>query len=248
MKLSLNLPQKPGFFITATDTEVGKTVIACALAKMFTDAGYKVGPFKPIATGCKRVWEGLVSEDAQFLANSANSDLELGTINPIAYVTPASPVASSAIENKPLDFSKIPEAYKKITDTVDLVIVEGIGGVRVPLTIDIDLIDLAVEFHLPVIIVARPNLGTINHTLMTIDCLRSANLKIAGVIINGYDYTKSQYPDAENTAPQIIAECGDVDILANVPYDEQLDLQYPDSLDHIITTLQSCDFKAAARL
>ncbi len=149
----------------------------------------KVGVFKPIATGCKRSWEGLISNDTEFLAYCANSDLSLSTITPVGYVTAAAPIVSAACDGPAVDFGRIAAAYKDICENSDIVIAEGIGGVRVPLTPEFDLLDLAVEFALPVVIVARPNLGTINHALMTIDCVRAAELKVAGVVINGYNAT-----------------------------------------------------------
>ncbi|MHC4501178.1 MAG: dethiobiotin synthase [Planctomycetota bacterium] len=205
MPINLNLPKKPGLFITGTDTAVGKTVIAGAIARILADKGLKVGVFKPIATGCHRTWEGLVSYETEFLANCANSDLPLSTITPAGFLTPAAPIVSAAQEQNPIDFNKIAAAYKNISDNSDIVIVEGIGGVRVPLTLKFDLLDLAVEFDLPIVIVARSNPGTINHTLMTIDCIRAAELNIAGVVINGYDATEATI--AENTAEQLISQC-----------------------------------------
>jgi len=218
MPINLNLPKKNGLFITGTDTGVGKTLIAGAIAKILTDEGHKVGVFKPIATGCKSHWEGLVSSDSEFLAYCANSDLKLPTINPVAYVTPAAPIVSAAEERKPIDFQKIASTYNEICQNCDVVVVEGIGGIRVPLTDEFDVRDLAAEFGLPMVIVSRPQLGTINHTLLTIDSIRAAKLEIAGVVINGYDNLQSTI--AEETAAQVISQCSGVAILAHVPFDE----------------------------
>jgi dethiobiotin synthetase len=157
MPINLNLPKKSGLFITGTDTGAGKTLIAGAIAKILTDKGLKVGAFKPIATGCHRTWEGLVSYETEFLANCANSDLPLSTITPVGFVTPAAPIVSAARERTPIDFNKITAAYNKTSEDTDLVIVEGIDGVRISLTSEFDLLDLAVEFDLPVVIIARSN-------------------------------------------------------------------------------------------
>ena len=96
MPINLNLPKKPGLFITATDTAAGKTVVAGAIAKILTDKGLKVGVFKPIATGCHQTWEGLVAYDTEFLATCANSDLPLSAITPIGLVTAAAPIVCAA--------------------------------------------------------------------------------------------------------------------------------------------------------
>jgi dethiobiotin synthetase len=240
MPINLNLPEKAGLFITGTDTSVGKTLIAGAIARILTDRGLKVGVFKPIATGCKRRWDGFVSSDTEFLAHCANSDLSLSTITPVGHPTPAAPIVSAACDGSAIDFSRIATAYKDICQNSNIVIVEGVGGVRVPLTAEFDLLDLAVEFALPVVIVARPNLGTINHTLMTIDCVRAAELKIAGVVINGYNATKSTV--AEDTAPEVIAKYGGVNVLSVVPFDETVDIEEPNLGEFAVGSLTDCDW------
>ncbi len=246
MPINLNLPKKPGLFVTGTDTGVGKTLIAGAIARILTDKGLAVGVFKPVATGCKRSWDGLVGSDSWFLCWCANSNLSLSTITPIGYRTPAAPVVSAARESSVIDFNKITAAYRDVCRDSDIVIVEGIGGARVPLTEEFDLLDLAVEFDLPVVIVARPTLGTINHTLMTIDCVRAAKLKIAGVVVNGYNATESTA--AEDTAPEVIAKCSSVDILAVVPFDETVNIEKPNLGEVIIGSLTGCDWEKLAAL
>lgn len=245
MPINLNLPKKPGLFITSTDSGAGKTVIAGAIAKILTGKGLKVGAFKPIATGCHRTWEGLVSYETEFLANCANSDLPLSTITPAGFLTAATPIVSAARERTPIDFNKIAAAYKSICQTSDIIIVEGIGGVRVPLTTEFDLLDLAVEFNLPVVIIARSNPGMINHTLMTIDCVRAAELKIAGIVINGYDATEATI--AENTAQQLISQCTGVNILSVVPFDETVDIQEQDLGEFLLDSLADCDWANLAQ-
>jgi len=246
MPINLNLPKKAGLFITGTDTGVGKTLIAGAIARILADKGLKAGAFKPIATGCRSDWEGMISDDTRFLAWCANSDLPLSVITPVGCRTPAAPVVSAAYDRSTIDFDKIKAAYENISQSSDIIIVEGVGGVRVPLTEEFDLLDLAVEFAVPVVIVARPNLGTINHTLMTIDCVRAAELKIAGVVVNGYDATESTV--AENTAPEIIARYGNVDILSVVPFDETVNIKEPNMGELTVASLAGCNWEKLARL
>ncbi len=245
MPINLNLPKKPGLFITGTDTGTGKTLIAGAIAKILTDKDLKVGVFKPIATGCHQTWEGLVSYDTEFLATCANSDLPLSAITPVGFVTPAAPIVSAARERTPIDFNKIAAAYNKICENSDLVIVEGLDGVRAPLTTQFDLLDLAVEFDLPVVIIARSNPGMINHTLMTIDCVRAAELKIAGVIINGYNAIEATI--VENTAGQLITQCTGANILSVIPFDETVDIREQDLGEFIIDSLADCDWASLAQ-
>jgi len=246
MPINLNLPKKPGLFVTGTDTGVGKTLIAGAIAKILADKGLRVGVFKPIATGCKRTWDGLISGDTEFLSRCANSNLSLSTITPIGYRTPAAPVVSAARDGRPIDFDRIAAAYKEVCRDSDIVIVEGIGGARVPLTEEFDLLDLAAEFALPAVIVARPTLGTINHTLMTMDCLRAAKLKITGVVVNGYNAVESTV--AEDTAAETIAKCSDTNILAVVPFDETVDIEKLSLGEFIVSSLMHCDWEKLAGL
>ncbi|MHC4692517.1 MAG: dethiobiotin synthase [Planctomycetota bacterium] len=246
MPINLNLPKKNGLFIAGTEPGVGKTLIAGAIAKILTDEGKKVGVFKPIATGCNRHWEGMVSCDTEFLANCANSDLSFSTITPVGYVTSAAPVIGAAQEGNPVDFDSITTAYKDICENTDVVIVEGIGGVRMPLTVEFDLLDLAVEFSLPVVVISRLGPGTINHVLMTIDCIRAAKLKIAGIVLNGYNATEATV--AEETASQIIAQCSGVNVLCDVPFDETVDIESQSLGEVIVPSLTNCDWSELARV
>ena len=246
MPIDLNLPAHPGLFITGTGTAVGKTVIAGAIAGILTEAGIKVGVFRPIATGCNRSWDGLISQDTRFLANCSNSDLPLSTITPAGYLTDAVPVISAAQERKPINFEQIAAAYKQICQQCQVIIVEGIGGVRVPLTLEFDLLDLAVEFALPVVVVARSARGTLNHTLMTLDCIRATPLEIAGVVINGYDGTKATA--CEDIAAELIARFGQTDILSEVPFDETVSIEDSNLGEVIVGSMAHCDWKKLARI
>jgi len=219
----LRLPKKPGLFITATDTNVGKTLVAGAIARILTNQHLNVATFKPIATGCRHTREGLVNSDAEFLAWCSNSKFPLSVINPITYAIPAAPALCERLEHKKIDFEIIKTSYQYICDNSDLVIVEGIGGIKVPLSENIELRDIAASFNLPTVIVARPNLGTLNHTLLTIESCRNANINIAGVIITPFSEPKADF--AYENAAKIIEEFGNVEILAVLPYDESTDTE-----------------------
>lgn len=240
-----SVPKKRGLFVTATDTGVGKTLVAGGIASLLVKRGLKVGVFKPIATGCIRASYGLESQDACFLAQCANADYPVTTICPVTYVTPAAPLVASEAENRPIDFEMIAENYEYLCKISDVVIVEGIGGVRVPLTEEYDVRDLAAAFGLPTVIVARPHLGTINHTLLTIDSLRAKGIEPAGVVINAYSEPLADR--AVMTAPDVISRLGKVKILAVCGHDEtasvegmRLGLQVP-------VGLQGCDWAALAK-
>jgi len=245
MALEFEIPRHDGLFITGTDTGVGKTLIAGAIARVLSQQQLRVGVFKPIATGCRREREGLVSADTEFLALCANCDYPLSVVTPVTYAIPAAPAACEHAERKTVDFEHIVNTYKYICDNTDIVIVEGIGGIRVPISQGIDVGDLASGFKLPVVIVARPDLGTINHTLLTVDAVRAAGLNLAGVVISGYDLDCGDV--AVETAPGIIAEYGNVDILATIPRDPESDVEKGLLGDATLDIIDQTDWLQIAR-
>jgi dethiobiotin synthetase len=221
--LNLNLPKKNGLFITGTDTGVGKTLITGGIAAMLRGQGLKVGVLKPIASGCRHEREGLVSADAEFLSVCAEAEYPLSVITPVCYVTPAAPLTCAEIEGRGVDYEAIKAAYAYLCETCDIVLVEGIGGAMVPIDEQHTVLDLAVEFDLPTVIVARPNLGTINQSLLTIEAIRHAGLPVAGIVISGYNAQTADV--AEETAPCVICNFSQTNLLAIVPFDEQSDVE-----------------------
>jgi dethiobiotin synthetase len=244
--LNLELPKTNGLFITGTDTGVGKSLITGGIAAILREQGLKVGVFKPIASGCRHDREGLVSDDTEFLAYCADADYPLSVITPIVYKTPAAPVTCAQIEGYQIDFEAIATANKYLCETCDIVLVEGIGGAMVPLTDTATILDLAVEFDLPAVIVARPNLGTINHSLLTIEAVRNAGLPVAGLVINGYNAEAADVP--EETSAEVICDFSDTSLLSVVPYDEDSSVEEGRLGKRIIQSLQSCDWKTLSKL
>ncbi|MCE5185634.1 MAG: dethiobiotin synthase [Planctomycetaceae bacterium] len=218
MALDLNLPKKNGLFITGTDTGVGKTLVTGAIASILCEQGVKVGVFKPIASGCRHDRAGLVSVDAEFLALCAQTDYPLSILAPVCYKTPAAPVTCAEVEGRPVNYEAIGSAYRYLCQNCDVVLVEGIGGAMVPIDPRHTILDLAVEFDLPAVVVARPRLGTINHSLLTIEAIRHAGLPVAGVVICGYDPASEDA--AERTAGDVICNFAQTNLLAIVPRDE----------------------------
>jgi dethiobiotin synthetase len=210
----------PGLFITATDTEVGKTVIAGAIANYFLRQGARIAVSKPMATGCVYRREGMVSEDAEFLASCADARFPLDIICPQRYREPLAPAVAADRAQQPLDWNAIDRSLQMMTRQSDVIVVEGIGGILVPLDKDHTTLDLAKWLGLATVIVARPNLGTLNHTLLTIETLRRAGITIAGVVINRYPAESASV--AEETNPRYIEKFGKVPILAIVPNEPAL--------------------------
>jgi dethiobiotin synthetase len=207
-----------GWFITATDTGVGKTIVSGALAWLVRQQGKQPGVFKPVATGCRHDPRlGLVSEDAEFLAHCAESRETLETITPVRYAGELAPMAAARREHRPIDWAAIDESFKRISAGNDWLIVEGIGGLLVPIDEQNSAADLARRFGLPLVIVARPGLGTINHTLLTVEAARSRGLPIATIVINGYEPLSGTL--AEEVNPETIAELTRLRIPLIVPHD-----------------------------
>lgn len=177
-----------GIFVTGTDTGVGKTVVACGLAAWAKEQGISVGVMKPIATGArwirKRGRKILVSDDAQQLAKAAGVEDALDLINPICFQEPLAPLSAACRAGNPIRWDRILNAFRTLCRRHAYVIVEGVGGLMVPLTLTMHVADLAQRLNLPLLLVSRPGLGTLNHTLLSLACLRQYGLSLRGIVIN----------------------------------------------------------------
>ncbi len=214
----------PGWFVTGTDTGIGKTVIAGALALLLGQEGRRAGVFKPVATGCRRdVRLGLVSEDAEFLAHCADAPENLETINPVRYAGELAPLAAAERHRAPIDWAAIERSWERIRGRAEWIVAEGAGGLLVPIDAQTSMADLAGRFGLPVVIVTRPGLGTINHTLLTIEAARARKLSIAAVVVNGYRPGSATL--AEETNPEIISRLARIPLPLIVPWDPLTDVR-----------------------
>ncbi len=197
-----------GIFITGTDTGVGKTYITLLLAVALRAQGLSVGILKPISCGPKN------ENDAIYLKKEIKLDDPLDLINPIQLKHSLSPYASAKLENRKLKLDSIFKAYKKLSRKYDLVLVEGVGGALVPITQKYNVCDLISDLDIPAIVVARAGLGTINHTLLTIEALRIRKIDVFGIIMNGFKYKDR----AERSNSKIISELSGIPILAEVKW------------------------------
>jgi dethiobiotin synthetase len=233
----------PGLFVTGTDTEVGKTVIAGAISNYFLRQGVRIAVSKPVATGCVHRREGLVSEDAEFLASCADARFPLDVICPQRYREPLAPAVAADRAREPLDWGMIDRSLRMMERESDVIIVEGVGGILVPLDKEHTTLDLAKWLGLPAVVVARASLGTINHSLLTIETLKRAGVKVAGVVINQYP------PDTpgtvEETSPRWIEKFGKVPILAIVPREARL--KHPPLPGTITSAVDMVDWGRFAR-
>jgi dethiobiotin synthetase len=169
-----------GLFITGTDTGIGKTLVSAGLVRLLVNRGISVGVFKPIASG------GKVSEDGKLLQTAARlPHSAYHGIVPFHYKQPLAPWVASWKEGK-VDLAKIEKAYQKAKTFCDFLVVEGVGGIQVPITQDFFVTDWMIKWKLPVLVVVRAGLGTINHTLLTLEALQKRKIKVIGVLVNGY--------------------------------------------------------------
>ena len=204
-----------GIFITGTDTGVGKTYIATGIAKALRSTGIDVGVMKPAETGCSVRSGKLLPADAQALVQAAAVRDPLSLVNPYRFRAPVAPSVAAQMERKTIDPEKILRSFRTLSQRHRFMIVEGAGGIMVPLAGGYLFLDLAEAMGLPVVIVARPGLGTINHTLLTIEALRTRGLMIAGVVIN--DGQGGRKGLAEATSPAVIQDLSGVPIIGTIP-------------------------------
>lgn len=176
-------------FLTGTDTGVGKTFVAVLLVKALRRLGQNCVGFKPICCGSR--------EDAESLHAASDGAVTLNEVNPVWLRPPASPYTAAMIESRMIDLALIHETFARLRSEHEPVIVEGVGGWRVPITQDYFVGDLAADFGLPVAVVVANRLGALNHTLLTVESIRARGLSCAGVILN---HPVASDPDSEIAA------------------------------------------------
>ena len=201
-----------GIFVTGTDTEIGKTVIAAGLAAVLKNRGIRVGAMKPISAGGRA--------DANALRRVTGQSLD--TINPIALRDPLSPNLAAARENKNLDLAPVFGAFDRLSKTRDCVLVEGVGGLLVPIADHILVADLALRLKLPLLIVARAALGTINHTLLTIEAAQARGLQINSVIYNAR--SPGPLDLSAQLSPGVVTRLSGIPSAGTIPYDPHVDV------------------------
>ncbi len=178
---------KPHFFVTGTDTGAGKTVVCAALARCLMAGGKTVSMVKPFQTGCAA---GEVS-DADFVHRVMGKKFEPQISSPCRLKEPLSPFAAAELEGRKFDMPEIFELIEKETQRYDAVIVEGAGGLLVPIMKNYFMADFALDLGFRTVIAARAGLGTINHTLLTVEAAKARNLQTEGVVICGYPLRRS---------------------------------------------------------
>ncbi len=199
-----------GIFITGTDTGVGKTHITAALLTELRRRGISAAAFKPIACGKGG------RHDAEIYAAIMNHEQPLDIINPIYLRHPLAPSVAAKIERKSIDLRKILHTYRQLAASYDVVLVEGAGGLLVPIREDYFVADLAKSLKLPLVIVARLGLGTINHTLLTVRQAKSQGLKVKGLVLN--DTVGGRPGQAEKTNIRVLPKLCKIPLLGVMPH------------------------------
>lgn len=208
-----------GIFITGTDTGVGKTVVAAALARLMRMRGVNVGVMKPVTSGCREVSGRLVSDDALLLCQAAGVDC-CDDVVPYLLREALAPAEAAKIDGVRIDFARILEAYHRLAAVCDFMIVEGVGGLMVPLAGGLLVADLARQLQLPLLVVARSDLGTINHTVLTCFAAQQMDLRVAGVVVNNYPQAPGL---AERSAPHQIGSLCGAAVLGIWPHRDDID-------------------------
>ncbi|MDP3183275.1 MAG: dethiobiotin synthase [Desulfobaccales bacterium] len=217
------LPPLKGVFVTGTDTGVGKTWIAAGLTAVLRQWGLKAVYFKPVQSGCPEENGRLVPTDARLAQELAGLREPLELLTPIALRLPLAPGVAAPREGVQVDLEKVAAAIRELAGRYEFLVVEGAGGLYVPLIGTRFLVlNLVPWLRLPLLVVARAGLGTINHTALTVMAARQNGLPVAGVILN-------RYPDkpslAEETNPEVIEAITEVPVLGKIP--EVADLESP---------------------
>lgn len=176
------------FFVTATDTEIGKTVITASLALALKNSGIDVGVMKPFACGTKQK-DGFKSEDAQILAKCAGVADSEDLVNPYFFPVPASPYTAANKLGESIDVELVLQKFEKLQELHDVVLVEGIGGIMTPIQKNYFIADLIKDMNLETLLVTSAKIGTVNHTILTCEACKRYGLTLRGLIINNDDST-----------------------------------------------------------
>jgi dethiobiotin synthetase len=209
-----------GLFITGTDTGVGKTFLACGLAALLRESGYKVGVMKPAETGCDRGDGKLMPQDAVALKEASGCELPLETICPYQFGEPLAPGVAAEREGIRIDIDRLMSIYDKVSAGHNITIIEGAGGLMVPILPSYTYADLAKVLKLPVLVVAVNKLGMINHLLLTLEHASCMGLSVLGYVLNEIEKQPSL---AARTNREALAFLTGVPCLGELPYAQGLE-------------------------
>jgi dethiobiotin synthetase len=203
-----------GLFITGTDTGVGKTIVSAGILTLLRSRGINACYFKPALTGAERINGELFPEDTELVKAIAGLDEKNENITPFIFERAASPHFAARLENRPIKKNSLLQAFQKLQEKYEFILAEGCGGIAVPLNDEGYLIaDFIRDSGLPCIITARAGLGTLNHTLLTVEFARQFGIAVKGIILNGFTGT-----DIEKDNLNSIEKLTNLPILGTIPW------------------------------
>ena len=199
-------------FITGSDTGIGKTVFTCALASALKSSGIDVGAMKPFATGIPQK-NGFKSEDVELLVRHSGANDPESLINPYFFPIPTSPYQAAKKLGKTIDIDLVLSSYEKLQSSHDVVLVEGIGGILVPVLKDYYVADLIKDLNLDVLMVTGTKIGSVNHTLLTLNACKKYGINVLGLIIN---QTDTDGYDMQELEENLVFLSG-IDVICKIP-------------------------------
>ncbi len=226
---------KHGIFITGTDTGIGKTMVTAALAVALRKRGYSVGVMKPIETGVSSSADA--GSDAARLRGAARSSDMLTEIRPYAFRQPLAPLDAARLEKRAVALPTILRAFRALRQKHDLVAVEGVGGVHVPITSSLDVSDLIYRMKLPAIVVGQSGLGGVNHALLTLHALRQRKIPIVALVLNQLRpvHTKTARVQERSTV-RLLRRLAKVPVVGPLPYSPSVIRKWNDGLVRLAGT------------
>lgn len=205
---------KQKYFITGTDTEVGKTVATTAFLQAAAQAGYNTAGYKPVASGSEMTGEGPRNSDALALQAYSTVGLRYDEVNPCTFIEPTSPHIVSELEKRPIDPRVLSDGLRHLEPLADWVVVEGAGGWYTPLTADYTFADWVIAEQLPVVLVVGMRLGCINHAVLTAQAITQSGLHLAGWIANDVQETGKHHQAYMDTLTRMLP----APLLGEIPY------------------------------
>ena len=205
-----------GVFVTAIDTDAGKTVVSTGLVEVWRALGKTVAVMKPVASGCERTDQGLRNDDAQRLITASASSMPYELVNPYAFEAPVAPHIAAQTDGTEIDIAVIELAFEQLQATADRVVVEGVGGWLVPINATKTMADVAQVLGLPVVLVVAVRLGCLNHALLTAEAIGRSGLTLCGWVANRLDSECLQVE--ENIAA--LKDRLDAPLLVDLPFEQ----------------------------
>jgi len=218
-----------GVFITATDTGVGKTLVASALVAYLTQRGIDVGVMKPIETGVSR--SAKARSDGMRLQRAAGTDDPMAEVCPYVFRLPVAPFSAARAEGKIVQIATIMRAYRGLSQKHALVVIEGVGGAYAPITQSINVLDLIHRMKSSAVVVGRSGLGGINHALLTLHALRRRNIPIVALVLNQCRPVRTKIAHAqEQSTVSLLRMLAGVPVIGPLPYTPRVNRNWNESL------------------